>query len=1229
MNDLIIGKVSAALKGHWANPDLASSLQYEMLLLTDSISKEDSCWELRLRCALSLFLMAVNIKTPVVVENITLMCLRILQKLIKPPAPTSKKNKDVPMDALTTVKPYSNEIHAQAQLWLKRDPKASYEAWKKCLPARGADANGKTPSKAELHQLYLSEKYVWKWKQFMSRRGKRTCPLDLKLGHNNWLRQVLFTPATQAARQAACTIVEALATIPSRKQQVLDLLTSYLDELSIAGECAAEYLALYQKLIKPAHWKVYLAARGVLPYIGSLITKEIARLLALEEATLSTDLQQGYALKSLTGLLSSFVEVESIKRHFKSRLVGTVLNGYLCLRKLVVQRTKLIDETQDMLLEMLEDMTTGTESETKAFMAVCIETAKRYSLDDYRTPVFIFERLCSIIYPEENEVTEFFVTLEKDPQQEDFLQGRMPGNPYSSNEPGIGPLMRDIKNKICQDCDLVALLEDDSGMELLVNNKIISLDLPVAEVYKKVWCPTNEGEPMRIIYRMRGLLGDATEEFIESLDSTTDEEEDEEEVYKMAGVMAPCGGLECMLNRLTGIKDFKQGRHLLTVLLKLFSYCVKVKINRQQLVKPEMNTLNVMLGTLNLALVAEQESKDSGGAAVAEQVLSIMEIILDESNAEPLSEDKGNLLLTGDKDQLVMLLDQINSTFVRSNLSVLQGLLRIIPYLSFGEMEKMQILVDRFKPYCNFDKYDEEHSGDDKVFLDCFCKIAAGIKNNSNGHQLKDLILQKGITQNALDYMKKHIPSAKNLDADIWKRFLSRPALPFILRLLRGLATQHPATQVLIGTDSISNLHKLEQVSSDEGIGTLAENLLEALREHPEVNKKIDAARKETRAEKKRMAMAMRQKALGTLGMTTNEKGQVVTKTALLKQMEELIEEPGLTCCICREGYKFQPTKVLGIYTFTKRVALEEFENKPRKQQGYSTVSHFNIVHYDCHLAAVRLARGREEWESAALQNANTKCNGLLPVWGPHVPESAFATCLARHNTYLQECTGQREPTYQLNVHDIKLLFLRFAMEQSFSIDTGGGGRESNIHLIPYIIHTVLYVLNTSVPPLPPSPSSARASTDGKSHPVLGGLRILSGLLRICIVGSEAWTCRITGNLLMITGLLSLPRLTDKAVKEYATYRSGLLFWALVDLIYNMFKKVPTSNTEGGWSFSLAEFIRHNDMPIHEAADKALKTFQEEFMPVETFSEFLDVAGLLSEINDPDSFLQDLLNSIP
>ena len=59
-------------------------------------------------------------------------------------------------------------------------------------------------------------------------------------------------------------------------------------------------------------------------------------------------------------------------------------------------------------------------------------------------------------------------------------------------------------------------------------------------------------------------------------------------------------------------------------------------------------------------------------------------------------------------------------------------------------------------------------------------------------------------------------------------------------------------------------------------------------------------------------------------------------------------------------------------------------------------------------------ARSRDEWESALLQNANTRCNGLLPLWGPSVTESAFAACLARHNAYLSDVTGQRDISYQV-----------------------------------------------------------------------------------------------------------------------------------------------------------------------------------------------------------------------
>lgn len=50
----------------------------------------------------------------------------------------------------------------------------------------------------------------------------------------------------------------------------------------------------------------------------------------------------------------------------------------------------------------------------------------------------------------------------------------------------------------------------------------------------------------------------------------------------------------------------------------------------------------------------------------------------------------------------------------------------------------------------------------------------------------------------------------------------------------------------------------------------------------------------------------------------------------------------------------FSSFQVLGIYTFTKRCNVEEYEAKPRKTLGYSTVTHFNVVHVDCHMAAVR-----------------------------------------------------------------------------------------------------------------------------------------------------------------------------------------------------------------------------------------------------------------------------------
>ncbi|XP_033099816.1 E3 ubiquitin-protein ligase UBR4-like [Anneissia japonica] len=1235
LNTILMDRVQSALQGYRSNPDVAAAVRNEMELLTNTIEHDETCWEQRLKCVMKLFLGSVKITSPVVMENITLPCLKILQHLVKPPPPSCKANKDKTVEQLSSMKPSGSDVYVNTTQWLSMSSPINYAIWRTRVPAKiNADASEK--SARAIRGKYLMEKYTKIWKA-----GVKKSPEMLHLGSSTWLRRVLFSPSSRSARQAACNIVESLCQVSSRCQKMLDLLTSYLDEVGRSGESAAEFLALYQRLIKEPHWKRYLAAKGVLPHIGSLITNEIEQLVALEDTTLSSDLSQGYALKMLTELLSSFIEVDTIKQHYKGKLLGTVLNGYLSLRKLVVQRTKLVDETQQTLLDLLEEMTTGTESETRAFMALCVETVKKYEVQDLRTPVFIFERLCNIIFPEDNDIGEFFMTLEKEPQQEDYLQGRMQGNPYSSNEADLGPLMRDVKNKICRDCELVALLEDDTGMELLVNNKIISLDLPVKEVYKRIWCHDNEGEPMRIVYRMRGLLGDATEEFIETLDSSKDEEADDEEIYKMANVMHECEGLEVILSRLASLTDLVRGRQLLTVMLKLFNYCIKVKANRQKLIQPRLQSINIMLAILNRVLFAEQRNSGSGGGAViAEQVLAIMEIVLQEANNEPLQEAKESVNLTCDKAQLVALLDRVNSSFVRSNANVLQGLMRIIPFLSFGDNDKMATLINHFKPYLNFEKFDEEQAQDHVVHLQSFCVIAAGIESNNSGNNLKDLIIEQGIVKSATDYIINKMPEASNTDSAAWKEFLARPSLPYVLRLLAGLSTGHTRTQELVGAECIPGMHRMEQMSSEEGIGTLSENLMEALKKNPNVAKKIEEVRAQTKAEKKRLAMAMRMKQLGALGMSTNERGQVTAKSLLTKQMEELVEETGLTCCICREGYKYQPNKVLVIYTFTKRVPVEEFENKPRKTQGYSTVSHFNIIHYDCHMSAVRLARAREEWESAALQNANTKCNGLLPLWGPNVPESAFANCLARHNTYLQECTGHREPTQHGTLHDLKLLMLRFAREKSFSDDSGGGGRQSNVHLVPYMIHMALYVINTTRSGTRESKNLSTFLKQGKEKWVESSYEVdgphYFTLLASMILSQVEWKAeRVTClRRLIITGQARLvspggcKTISDKAVKDFSVYKSYIMYWALINCFYTiLFKKVTISSGDN-WSSSVADYIRNNDETVLKAADRLLSTYEDDLLPCESFAEFCEVNGLLGDISNPDAFILETLKSL-
>lgn len=92
---------------------------------------------------------------------------------------------------------------------------------------------------------------------------------------------------------------------------------------------------------------------------------------------------------------------------------------------------------------------------------------------EQRIQAYLLSIISDIIYPLLKKEEDFLIQIEKDALQEDYLQGRMLGNPYKSSDVGMGPLMRDIKNKICRDCELVALLDDDTGMEVIFSLLII------------------------------------------------------------------------------------------------------------------------------------------------------------------------------------------------------------------------------------------------------------------------------------------------------------------------------------------------------------------------------------------------------------------------------------------------------------------------------------------------------------------------------------------------------------------------------------------------------------------------------------------------------------------------------------------------------------------------------------------------------------------------------------
>ncbi|KAK1310864.1 Auxin transport protein BIG [Acorus calamus] len=525
LNGLIQKKVMYCLEHH-RSMDIALATREDLLLLSETCAVGDEFWEARLRVAFQLLFSSIKVgaKHPAISEHVILPCLRIISQACTPP---KTENVDKEMEG---GKSLSSQIKDDKTL----SPSLS----------NVHSGEGKSPSE-------LSEKH---WDS-----SRKSQDVSL-LSYSEWEKGASYLDFVR--RQYKVTqVVKATSQRARQDSQRFDYL-------------AFKYFLRWKRIACRRTGKSDFSTFELGSWVSELVLSACSQSIRTEMCTLISLLcaqnssRQFQLLNLLMVLLPASLSAgESAAEYYDllfkmthsedARLFLTAKGCLTTICKLMTQEVGTI-ASQERSLHI--DISQGF------ILHKLIELLSKFL-------EFILEQLCNMICPSKPEPV-YLLILNKSHTQEEFIRGSMTKNPYSSAE--IGPLMRDVKNKICHQLDLMGLVEDDFAMELLVAGNIISLDLSIAQVYEQVWKKSNSQSqnavtnsallssggftsgkdcpPMTVTYRLQGLDGEATEPMIKELEEDREESQDPEVEFAIAGAVRDCGGLEIILSM---IQDFK------------------------------------------------------------------------------------------------------------------------------------------------------------------------------------------------------------------------------------------------------------------------------------------------------------------------------------------------------------------------------------------------------------------------------------------------------------------------------------------------------------------------------------------------------------------------------------------------------------------------------------------------------------------------------------------------
>ena len=367
---------------------------------------------------------------------------------------------------------------------------------------------------------------------------------------------------------------------------------------------------------------------------------------------------------------------------------------------------------------------------------------------------------------------------------------------------------------------------------------------------------------------------------------------------------------------------------------------------------------------------------------------------------------------------------------------------KLLPFLTYGQTAQSKALASQFVSYVDIDKlgdYDsnsQQSEGNDiAVLMDTFVQTAIHLPPDAVCDSLRVEIVEQGFLNSVIRFILRDIPSRpppwspalfekgetndKDLGVREWRAYYERCGLQIAFRILSGLCKGHAFTQCAIAkanhediSTSVSLLcscHWIESTSdnstdevSTNGLGILAETLLDDVAEdNEETQKLVSSLRKNTRDRKKQLAEERRNKALGDIAFSSlSGKAKIAAakdgkepkeslfaaltnalsgkkkpsdkaeseKPAWLREMEEMEDETGITCSICQEGRTLMPSELLGLYSYVKKVSIPSNKGGSRPSVD-GTLLFFSLP--SCLPASLRDSEVCEKWFKPARSAAD------------------------------------------------------------------------------------------------------------------------------------------------------------------------------------------------------------------------------------------------------------------